>query len=267
MQLRSNIKQADHVLVDTLSTNKGYYRFLVCIISLDHKLYLQNLKAIQAYCTDTYPCKVVLLDGREGMAQTRNRALREYAATTNADILIQMDANIDPGAKFLHHVARAFYLLDETKGIKLGVVGLDLEHQPEGAKYMMGALDKPIKKMAEDVIWRDCSGGQNVGGKFHAMWRKKALKIGEIPIALRPDGSETIYHVYEDYWRCHKMWQQRRHYGYIVQPVPPEERAKGLFGLVPEGGYPEIKKQDAEIGMAQFQKLLTSKAKPVEDRA
>lgn len=266
MQIRTNIKQADHVLVDTLATNTGFFSFLVCVISLNHKLYVEPLRALQAYCLDTYPCKLVLLDGSEGMAQTRNRALREYAATTKADILIQMDANLDPGSNFLHHLARGFYELEQAR-IKPGILGLDLSHQPEGAEYMQKALDKPVKKITEDVHFRDCSGGQNVGGKLHAMRRKEALAMGEIPIAKRKDGSETTYQVYEDYWRCHRMWQKRLHYGYIVQPVPEDERAKGLFDLVPEGDYRDTKVADAKAGIDQLQMMLVSKPKPVTDRA
>jgi len=137
----------------------------------------------------TQPTEFHVLDGKDGKAQTLNRALLEKLPASDADIYVTMDDDFVPSKGWQNKVAQAF---ESHPGI--GSIGIWLGEDPEMLAYM-GSDNIESPQRDGDLTIRYVFPGHHIVGCNVAMRRSVAIEVGPTPETTEK------YQFWEDGWR------------------------------------------------------------------
>ena len=184
-------------------------RFLVVVPT--HRLHLAQSTIDELQGSLTYPTEFYVLDGTPSKCHALNKALADLLDLKRHDIYCTVDDDILPGQNWQHFVACAFNRIP-----KLGGCGVDYSGTEEGAALMANAMRAPGQLLV-GILFRDCTGFQNLAGGCFAMPARLAKQIGPYPYA--DDGRR--YHADEDGWRSHQVTSRGWKVGYVTNPNEP----------------------------------------------
>ena len=184
----------------------------------------------------TYPTDVVVMRDtfaeREGHSQAFNWGLGAVNPARH-EIAVKMDDDILLRRGWQDVIVQAFADIP-----KLGVVGLDLAHQPNAREGMTNGMVAGVMIAPEwwgRTLFRNMRRG-NVWGLFLASPAALMVEIGQIPII---DGEK--YPFFADAWYCDRVRERGYKLGYVVAPYGMKPEAL-VYDEVP--GYVEGKVED-----------------------
>ena len=154
----------------------------------------------------TQPTEFHVLDGRDGKAQTMNRALEEIARPSDADVYVTMDDDYRPGPGWQDLIAKGF-----EKNKRWGALAIWLGDHDSATYYMLAHYCGPIREV-DGLRYRNVP--HNLTGCMIAFRREVALKVGPYP------PTPEKYQVWEDGYRCARVKKLGYKMAYLMGATP-----------------------------------------------
>ncbi len=172
----------------------------------------------------TRPTELHILDGKQGKAQTLNRALDELLPKSEAEVYVTLDDDYIPPPGWQDLLARGF----EAQP-RWGALGIWLGDDEASRYYMLAHYCGRLREH-HGLRFRDVP--HNIVGCMIAFRREVALAVGKTP------SSDERYQVWEDGYRCARVKKLGYRMAYLVGEPPT------LVSYADRDEYREAKEQD-----------------------
>lgn len=181
-------------------------RFLIVIPTIRQGLagFEETMRRIRESLTQ--PTDLRVLDGREGKAQTLNRALEELLPASEAEVYVTMDDDYIPPHGWQDLLVKGF-----GSDPRWGALGLWIGDDERSRYYMLAHYCGPLRERG-GLSYRNVP--HNIVGCMIAFRREVALAVGATP------SSDEKYQVWEDGYRCARVKKLGYRMAYLMGPPP-----------------------------------------------